>query len=585
MATNPLTQDFPVIPQGDLDREIRGELATRLATESKASELVHVVLAAIAATLIWPEVSPRLALAWFASITLAAGLRGKLRERSRDPNVDPERAVRTIRIGVALLALTWGWGAVVIGHSLPIEFLALLTVILARITAGGTTALLADPASFYILLTGTLLPLAAAIGTNGEAHSNIIGVVLIGLFGVSMSAYYRRSHAALLKQLRMAQELRITTAAAEKACDAAEQMVRIVEATTDMVVIATSEGRVLYMNRAGRSLIGYGLTDDVSRLSFRDLTPAHMHETVEQQQLRAILRDGTWSGESFLQHRDGAEIPVSAVAIAHRGADQRVDTISAVVRDVTAQVATRRALQSARDAAEQMAAAKSSFLANTSHEIRTPLNGILGMVELLLDTELTPSQRRSAELIASSGETLLNTINDVLDLSKIEAGQMEMECIPFDLHNLVHSTVRLLITRAAAKNVELISDVDGDVPQWVMGDPHRLRQVLINLVGNAVKFTHTGEVVVSVRRLEGDDERVRLRLGVKDTGIGIPAAQVERIFDPFRQVDTSTTRHYGGTGLGLSIARKIVGMIGGTLAVDSEPSQGSDFYFIAEWKV
>jgi two-component system sensor histidine kinase/response regulator len=584
MATNPLTRDVPVIDQAALDREVKVELATRLAGESQASELVHVVLAAITAALIWPAVDDRLALWWFASIALAAGLRGKLRERSRGPSIDPDAVQRTIRVGVGLLALTWGWGVIVVGRVLPIELLALLTVIIAGIIAGGTIALLADPPSFYTMQVGMLFPLSMAMVMSGVLRAHLIGAGLIVLFGAIMSVYYRRSHGALLKQIRLGQQLRITTAAAEKARDAAEQMVRIVEATTDLVTIATPDGRVVYMNRAGRAMTGFGASEDIGDVTFRELTPKHMHETV-QDQIRTILRDGTWSGESLLQHRDGHEIPISAVAIAHRNGSQKVDSISAVARDVTEQVVTRKALQTARDAAEQMAAAKSSFLANTSHEIRTPLNGILGMVELLLDTELTPSQRRSAELIASSGETLLNTINDVLDLSKIEAGQMEMEKIPFDLHNVVHSTVRLLISRASAKSVELVSDVDGDVPQHVMGDPHRLRQVLVNLIGNAVKFTSAGEVVVSVRRLSGANGRVRARIGVKDTGIGIPAAHVERIFDPFRQVDTSTTRQYGGTGLGLSIARKIVGMMGGTLAVDSEPSKGSDFHFTVEWDV
>ena len=583
--TAPFTQDPRAPEEADLEREIREELAVRLAGESPVSELVHIVLAIFAAAIIWPAVPHSQAIAWALSISLAATLRGLLRARRRRDKADAFTTQQTIRLGVGVLTIAWGFGLAAIGPRLPFEMLALLTIIMAGIVAGATIALLADPFSFRVMAGGLLAPIALAIAVNGDAHTNRLGSILVLIFGASMLVYYRRSHAALLKQLQLGQALRITTAQAQAERDRAERMVRIVESTTDLVVIATPDGRMQYINKAGRAMMGIGPDEDVSQLSFRDTSPPRLHEVIENELLPTILRGGTWSGETAIRNRDGTEIPVSAVAIGHRGANDRVDSISTVARDVTVQTAARHALQTARDAAEQMAAAKSAFLANTSHEIRTPLNGILGMVELLLDTELTPAQRRSVELIAMSGETLLNTINDVLDLSKIEAGQMELEQVPFDLHHLVHSAVRLLNTRVGDKDVELVSDVASDVPQRVVGDPHRLRQVLTNLIGNAIKFTHQGEVEVTVRSLADDRGRARLQFRVRDTGIGIPKEHLDRIFQPFRQVDTSTTRHYGGTGLGLSISRKLVSMMGGELAVQSAPGQGSDFHFTVEWPI
>jgi two-component system sensor histidine kinase/response regulator len=569
----------------DLEREIRAELANRLAGESPVSELLHVALSIFAAAVIWPAVPTTQAVAWAAAISLAALLRAVLRARRRKDGADPSKTLQIIRLGVGVHVITWGLGLVLIGPALPFELLSLLSIIMAGIVAGATIALLADPFSFRMMTGGLLAPLAVAIAVNGEAHHNRIGAILVLIYGVSMLVYYRRSHAALLRQLDTAQALRLTTAQAEAERDRAERMVSIIESTTDLVVIATPDGRLLYVNQAGRAMIGVGPEEDVSQMTFRDTSPPRLHDLIEREILPGILRNGTWSGESAVLNRDGSEIPVSAVAIAHRGPGGRVESVSAVARDVTLQTAARNALQTARDAAEQMATAKSAFLANTSHEIRTPLNGILGMVELLLDTELTQAQRRSVELIATSGETLLNTINDVLDLSKIEAGQMELEQVPFDLHHLVHSAVRLLNTRVGDKTVELVSDVGANVPQRVVGDPHRLRQVLTNLIGNAIKFTHQGEVVVSVRRESGERGRARVRLSVHDTGIGIPAEHVERIFQPFGQVDSSTTRHYGGSGLGLSISRRLVSMMGGELQVDSKPGKGSEFRFTVEWPV
>jgi PAS domain S-box-containing protein len=358
-----------------------------------------------------------------------------------------------------------------------------------------------------------------------------------------------------------------------------QRLALVASRTASGVILADNEWRVEWINDGFTRIFGFTIDELKGHTPREFLTgPDTDRKTVELME-QACEAGRPYIGEVLCYAKDGRKVWVEQEIQPMMNERGERTGFMGMQQDITERKRHAEQMREAKDAAEKANVAKGQFLAMMSHEIRTPMNGVIGMASLLLDSPLSPEQRESAETIRQSGESLLTIINDILDFSKIESGRFELDHVEFALNDCLEGALDLLSSAAAQKKIDLLYEISDGTPALVLGDSTRLRQVLVNLIGNAVKFTDRGEVLVSVKALAWHPSGVDLHFAVRDSGIGIPAESMERLFKPFSQVDASTTRRFGGTGLGLAICRRLVEMMGGRISVESEAGRGSTFSF------
>ena len=376
-----------------------------------------------------------------------------------------------------------------------------------------------------------------------------------------------------------------------------DQFEGFVYTSLDPIVFGDAKGNILEPNKAFTDMLGYArekvLGKPTSLFTVREegVFESVTGETIifkedyfkkSKEEINRFFKDSKISNrEIYFCRKDGKVVPVNQSLVMLKNEKGEGSEIFSIIRDITDQKKIEMALIKAKQVAEKANLSKTSFLANMSHEIRTPMNGVIGFTDMLVETNLDPEQEDCARTIRRSGKALLSLINDILDFSKIEAGKIDLEEIDFDVEVLAYDLCEIIGARIDENRVELLCRIDDDLPARIKGDSHRFRQVLVNLMGNAAKFTRKGEIELSLQVEEERENRFKLHTSIRDTGIGIPADKLETVFDLFQQADNSATRKYGGTGLGLSICKKIAAIMDGDVWVESEPYKGSTFHFTA----
>jgi len=423
---------------------------------------------------------------------------------------------------------------------------------------------------------------ASLVVMDDKPRGELSGEIADSLGEVATSMAYWTSTQTTLREI---QDAYLHQTAEHAMAEQQRQMiVALLENSGDLVGMATEGGQWVYLNPAGQKMVGLNGIDEARRESMESLLVPEDVSRLRDEVLPTVRATGRWQGEQHfrnLKTGEAIEMEANVFAIRDPQTDQLL-CIASVSRDLTEQKRASVELQRAKESAEEAVRAKSLFLANMSHEIRTPMNAVIGMTSLLLETELTREQQEYSEIIRSSGDALLTLIDRVLDFSKIESGKMELETTPFGLSECIGDVFDLLAHRASDKGVELGFVFSPGTPNSLIGDMGRVRQILVNLLGNAIKFTERGEVLLSVNVEKREGTICILHFAVCDTGVGIPPDRLDRLFASFSQVDASTTRKFGGTGLGLAISKRLAELMNGTMWVESTLGKGSTFHFTTQ---
>lgn len=364
-----------------------------------------------------------------------------------------------------------------------------------------------------------------------------------------------------------------------------ERLASVVKYSSELVNMSTLDGTMIFINKAGSKMLGID-PKEVGHVNIMEVIPDHLKEIVEQKLLPELMKGGTWEGElEYRNLKTGKLTVVHAIIFSVKDhVSKKPIYLANISRDISMQKKVESEMRAAKEEAELANHTKSDFLANMSHEIRTPMNVIIGMADLLREDVLTPEQEKKLSKLSKSCDFLLDLINNILDLSKIEAGHLELEEAAFNLKNLLAEIESLMGVEARAKGLKLSFHLEPKVPERFIGDSKRLRQILFNLGSNAIKFTEKGSVAINVRKIEVSNDIVELEFCVKDTGIGIQRDKLDVIFYKFTQSDSSTSREYGGTGLGTTIAKMFVEKMGGRIWAESEVGEGSTFFFTVKLK-
>jgi len=438
-----------------------------------------------------------------------------------------------------------------------------------RVARSGQAAFVRDASTdpdFIVVVPGTYQAIIIPLKSGGGQVLGTLAVESVGVPQLTDDDF------ALLKLLGDQISIAIANARLFADLQASEQRYRtLVAQAADSIFITDSTGYVFDTNEQATALLGYTRAELLGMCLFDLVTP--LGATPPPTTLEEIGHNSTF----VARRKDHSTCPIEASIGTFADGDRQVAIV--ILRDITEQKQTATALQKAKEVAESATRAKSEFLANMSHEIRTPLNGVIGMTDLLFETQLDSEQREFVETIQTCGNALLTVINDILDFSKIESGKLDLDHYAFDLRDCVEESLDLIAISATEKQIDLAYSIETQTPNVLVGDKARLRQILVNLLSNAVKFTDHGEVVVAVRAPKVEEDRYMIEFAVKDTGIGIPRDRQERLFKMFSQVDAATTRQYGGTGLGLVISKRLSESMGGTMWVESDTGQGATFYF------